>query len=151
MDMGYKFKQGEYTLKNPEKYIGKSAPYYRSSYELKFFEWADSRDSVVSWGSENVIVPYYNPVKGRQARYYVDIVITYINKNGDKITELIEIKPLSQCVRPKMGRGKKAETTYLSETIAWNTNNAKWAAAEKYARERGWLFRIITESSIFGS
>lgn len=147
--MAYNYNQDWYVLKNPDKYIGKSAPYYRSSYELKFFEWADTRSNVVSWGSETVVIPYFNPVKKRQARYFVDIVITYLNKNGDTITEIIEIKPLAQCARPKKRGGKKAEQTFLKECIDWDTNNAKWAAAEKYARARGWIFRIITEESLF--
>lgn len=147
--MSGKFKQGEYQLINPDKYLGKKPPYYRSSYELTFFEWADKRDSVLSWGSETVVIPYYNPVKKRQARYYVDIVITYVNKYGETITEIVEIKPMSQCAKPKMRGGKKAEQTYLRECIAWDTNNAKWSAAEKYARSRGWIFRIVTEESLF--
>lgn len=147
--MAYNYKQDFYKLENPEKYIGKGEPYYRSSYELKFFEWADRRSNVISWGCETVVVPYYNPIKNRQARYYVDIIITYLNKNGDTITELIEIKPLAQCSRPKKRGGKRAEQTFLKECIDWDTNNAKWAAAEKFARARGWIFRIITEESLF--
>lgn len=147
--MAYNYKQGEYVLKNPDKYIGTKAPFFRSSYESKFFEWADIRENVISWGSETVVVPYYNPVKRRKARYFVDIIITYLNKNGDTITEIIEIKPMSQCVRPKKRGGKRAEQTYLKECVDWDTNNAKWAAAEKFARDRGWIFRIITEESLF--
>lgn len=147
--MAYKYKQDFYKLRNPKKYLGKGDPYYRSSYELKFFEWADKRENVLTWGSETIIVPYFNPVKNRQARYYVDIIITYLNKNGDTVTELIEIKPMSQCIRPKKRGGKRAEQTFLKECVDWDTNNAKWAAAEKYARERGWIFRIITEESLF--
>lgn len=147
--MAYNYKQGEYTLKNPDKYIGTKAPYYRSSYESKFFEWADSRENVLSWGSETIVVPYYNPIKNRKARYFVDIVITYLNKNGETITEIIEIKPMTQCVRPKKRGGKRSEQTYLKECIDWDTNNAKWAAAEKFARDRGWIFRIITEESLY--
>lgn len=147
--MARKYLKGEFDLQNPDKYIGKSKPIYRSSYELEFFTWADKRENVISWGSETVVVPYFNPIKQRQARYYVDVIVTYKNKNGDVITELIEIKPMAQCIRPKMRGGKRAEQTFLTETIAWDTNNAKWAAAEKYARERGWIFRIITEESLF--
>ena len=29
-------------------------------------------------------------------------------------------------------------------------NQAKWEAANRYAKERGWEFKILTEDNIFG-
>lgn len=141
---------GKYELINESKYIGKNVPIFRSSYERAFFEWADKRDMVKSWGSEVIVIPYIHPIEKRKARYYMDIILTYEDKNGEQHTELIEIKPMAQCVPPKKGGGKRAEITYARAQATWLVNQAKWQAAEKYARARGWVFRIVTEKSIFG-
>lgn len=147
--MARNYKQGIYTVKNKDKYIGTKEPRYLSSYEKKFFEWCDRSKAVTGWGAEVVVVDYFNPVKNRKARYIVDIYIKYVDKEGKTKEELVEIKPSSQTSPPRKGRGKKAETTYITESLEWMTNTAKWAAAEKYAKERGWAFRIITEHHLF--
>lgn len=148
--MARNYHQGVYEVKNKEKYIGTRDPTFRSSYELEFFKWCDRTRAVVEWGSEVVVVPYFNPIKNRKARYFVDIYMKYINKNGDVVTEIIEIKPLSQCMQPK-AKKTKSKNTVIQEQIDWTTNNAKWEAATQYASVRGWRFRVITERSIFKS
>ena len=65
-----RFKQGVYKPVN-NKYTGKSYPKYRSSWELKFFRWCDLNQNVVSWNSENVIIPY-RIGNGKPRRYIVD-------------------------------------------------------------------------------
>ena len=52
------FKQGVYKPQNSEKYIGSNYPKYRSSWQLKFFRWADLTETILAWGSENIIIPY---------------------------------------------------------------------------------------------
>lgn len=146
--MARNYTQGYYEVKNKEKYCGtKTTIRYLSSYELKFFEWADRCPSVISWSAENTIVPYYNPIKQRQARYIVDIYIKYKDKKGTIHEELVEIKPIQQCKKPTKGR--KSQKTYETEMMTWIINEAKWKSAQQYAKERGWGFRIITENSIF--
>lgn len=147
--MARNYNQGTYEVKNRDKYVGSKDPRYLSGYELRVFEWCDRSPAVLKWGAEIVVVDYFNPVKNRKARYLVDVYLKYVNKAGDVKEELIEIKPMAQCSKPKMGRGKKAENTYIQESLTWATNEAKWAAADKYARERGWTFRLLTEASIF--
>lgn len=147
--MARNYSQGTYIVKNKTKYVGTKEPRFLSSYEEQFFSWADRSPAVVQWGAEVVVVDYYNPVKGRKARYIVDIYIKYVNKNGETKEELIEIKPLSQCSAPRKGRGKKAENTYIQESLTWAVNQAKWEAASKYAEARKWTFRIVTEQSLF--
>lgn len=142
------YHQGIYEVKNKDKYLGTKNPRYLSSYELAFFKFADAHSSVLEWGSEIVIVPYYNPVKQRKSRYYVDIFIKYQNKDNEIISELIEIKPSSDLKKPKAGKGRK-RSSVLYEQATFNTNIAKWQAAEKYAEARGWRFRIVTEKDIF--
>lgn len=147
--MARNYKQGTYTVKNKDKYIGTKDPRYLSSFELRMWEWCDRSPAVLKWGAEVVVVEYFNPVKNRKARYIVDVYIKYMNKHGEVKEELIEIKPLDQCSAPKKGRGKKAEATFIQESLTWVTNQTKWEAAEKYATDRGWSFRLITEKSLF--
>lgn len=147
--MARSYKQGIYEVRNKDKYIGTKEPRFLSSYENHFFSWCDRSNAILKWGAEVVVVNYFNPVKNRNARYIVDVYIKYVNKHGEIREELIEIKPLDQCSPPKKGRGKKAENTYIQESLTWATNQSKWEAAEKYAKDRGWTFRIITEKSLF--
>lgn len=147
--MARNYQQGVYTLKNRDKYIGTKDPRYLSSFELRTWEWCDRSPAVLKWGAEVVVVEYFNPVKNRKARYIVDLYLKYVNKRGEIKEEIIEIKPHAQCSAPKKGRGKKAESTFIQESLTWATNSAKWEAAEKYATARGWAFRLLTEKSIF--
>lgn len=147
--MARNYKQGTYEVKNKDKYIGTKDPRYLSSFELAVWQWCDRSPSVVKWGAEVVVVDYFNPVKNRKARYIVDLYLKYVNKQGETREEIIEIKPVDQCRPPKKGRGKKAESTFLQESLTWATNQAKWEAATKYATDRKWTFRLLTEQSIF--
>ena len=48
--------RGKYIAKNPQKYAGDSTQIvYRSSYELRFMKWCDFNDSVLQWGSEEIV------------------------------------------------------------------------------------------------
>ena len=146
--MARNYKQGRYDVLNHEKYCGTNTNIrYLSSYELQTFKYLDRTPSILQWAAEHVIVPYYNPLKQRQARYIVDIYLKYRNKNGEIIEELVEIKPSKECVKPDKGR--KKQSTYENQMATWLVNQAKWTAAQQYANERGWRFRILTEKSIF--
>lgn len=145
--MAREYHQGTYTPTNREKYKGIKNPRYLSSYERHVFEWADRSPNVLEWAAETVVVPYWNPVKNRQARYIVDVWIKYRNKRGEIREDLVEIKPSAQTRAPK--RGKKKKSTYEEEMMTWMVNQAKWQAAQKFAEERGWTFRLLTEKAIF--
>ena len=54
---------------------------------------------------------------------------------------MIEIKPLSQTIRPKK---KKV----IKEIVRWEINNAKWKAAESFCLKYGWKFKILTEKEL---
>ena len=69
--MRNKWRQGIFTPKNQDKFIGSKAV-YRSGLELKFFRFCDSNPNVIKWGSENIIVPYISPLDKRVHKYYVD-------------------------------------------------------------------------------
>lgn len=145
--MARNYRQGVYDVKNKDKYIGTKNPRFLSSYELAVFEWADRTPAVLKWGAEVVVINYFNPVKNRKARYIVDLYIQYVNALGEVKEELIEIKPAAQTSAPR--KGNKSERTYIDESLTWATNQAKWEAAELYAKERGWGFRLLTENGIF--
>ena len=140
--------KGKFEPRNPEKYKGDPDKInYRSSYELAVMDWCDKTPSVLEWAAETTIVPYFDPVKNKKRRYIVDLWIKYRHINGEIVTELVEIKPMNQVQAPSRGRKKKS--SYDAEVATYATNQAKWQHAQKYAEERGWGFRVITENSIF--
>ena len=141
-----KFRQGIFTPKNSNKYIGKEKPVYRSGWELKFFRWCDNNSNVVEWASEAVIIPYLNPATNRVQRYYTDGVVALREKDGVIKKYIIEIKPSSQVLPPKPGR--KKHSTLVYETIRFAQNQAKWDAARKWCAKKGYHFWILTEKEL---
>lgn len=136
-----KFATGKYQVKNPEKYIGKRAPTYRSSWEFTFCSFCDNNPAVVNWASEAVQIPYFNPVSGKNTIYVPDFLIVYVDKNQRKHTELVEVKPLKETT---MESAKSLRDKY---SVA--INMAKWAAADAWARANNIRFRVVTEFDIF--
>lgn len=140
-----KFKQGYYTPKHPEKYLGDPTKIvYRSSWELNLHKFFDNNTRVIKWGSEIVSIPYLKPTDGRIHKYYPDYYVEFINTDGEIIRELIELKPLAQTRQPR-GRGKQN----LYEQLTFAVNVSKWAAAEEWCRTRGINWRIVTERSVY--
>ena len=142
-----KFRQGIYEVQNKDKYLGAKNPRFMSSWELEFFRFLDRHTNVLKWGAETVIVPYYSPIDQRNRRYMVDIYVEFL-KGGKVTKELIEVKPKKELFLPKK-TGRKKKETYLREMYTWNVNQAKWAAAKKFAEARGWVFRVMTEDQLF--
>lgn len=144
--MGRKFCQGKYTLRYPEKYMGdKENIRYMSSWELYMHRFFDNNKNVIRWGSETIVIKYIKPTDGKVHRYLVDYYVEYKDKNGKVRVELIECKPHKQTV-PSKARKSKSK---LFEDITYAVNVAKWKSAKKYAEDRGWSFRIVTEKSLF--
>lgn len=139
--MSSKFMQGVYKPQNPQKYVGKKDPRYRSGWELAFMRFCDSNEHIMQWASESVQIPYRNPITGKQTIYVPDFIITYRNKSNQLRAELIEIKPKKQSVvESKMSAKDRAIVA---------VNYAKWDAATKWAKRNGLTFRVITEHDIF--
>lgn len=139
-----RFRQGIFTPKNKNKFIGKQAV-YRSGLELKFFRFCDDNKNVLKWSSENVVVPYVSPIDGRVHRYFVDNFISI--KEGDKVKNyLVEIKPSRQ-TKPPTTKYKKREHI-LYEQRQWAINTSKWESAKKFCKKKGWSFLIITEKDL---
>ena len=140
-----KFKQGVYRCAHPEKYKGTYPILYRSSYELKYFRWCDYNPSIISWGSESIIIPYQNPLTGSISRYFVDSNISMKTKDGSIKKFLIEIKPFIQTIPPKPGKNTKGLLRRQAEYIK---NRAKWEAATAWSKKKGYEFCIITEKQL---
>lgn len=141
------YKQGEYKPKHPNKYVGQHPIVYRSGWELKFFRWCDLNENVLEWTSETVVVPYINPVTGKGSRYFVDNSVA-IREGNSVVKYLIEIKPKKQTQPPKYSKRKK-KTTLIYESNMYAQNLAKWEAAEKWCKKKGYKFLILTEEELF--
>lgn len=137
-----KWAQGFYTPKNPEKYIGKHTPKYRSGWELTFMTFCDTNKNVLYWASESLVVPYRNPLTGKKANYIPDFFVVYQNKYGKQIAEVVEIKPKKQSlIESKVASAKDKAIVAV--------NYAKWGAAAAYCKQQGFTFRVITEDDLF--
>jgi hypothetical protein len=135
--------QGYFTPTNPQKYIGNGTPKYRSGWELTVMRFCDNHPAVIGWGSECLRVPYRNPFDGRSTFYVPDFLITYQDKNGNKISEVIEVKPRKQAIL--------GEATTQQEKAAVVLNMAKWEACRAWCQRMGMKFRILTEEDIYNN
>lgn len=134
---------GKFKPKNIEKYKGDFTKItYRSSWELKCFNWCDQNSAVKYWSSEEVVIPYLYAVDKRYHRYFMDLKITW--KDGS--VDLIEIKPDKE-TRPPDYPGKKTKR-YINESLSYIKNENKWEAARIYAKDRNWGFQIWTENTL---
>jgi hypothetical protein len=108
--------------------------------------WCDSSPSIISYSSEETIIPYRCPTDGRYHRYFVDFRIKVRTKENQIKTYLVEVKPKAQTLPPEYpGRQTRR---YLTEAMTFMKNKAKWEAAERYAKDRGYEFIIVTEHEL---
>ena len=146
--MARNYHQGRFKPNNPEKYRGDVLNIiYRSSWEKRMFQWADSNSSVLEWSSEEVIVPYLCETDNRLHRYFVDMHMKIKDANGKVSTYLVEVKPFAETLPPEL-KGKRATPRYMAEVEKFVKNQSKWKAARKYAEDRGAKFIIITEREL---
>lgn len=138
---------GRFIPKNPKKYVGDANNIiYRSSWECKLMDWLDRNDDVVSWASEELIVPYISPVDNRKHRYFPDFIIKVKTREGAVKTMMLEVKPKKQTIQPEIR--KKITKQYINEVTTWGVNQAKWKAATEFCLDRGWEFKLITEDHL---
>ncbi len=137
-----KYAQGIFTPKNPEKYVGKHAPKYRSGWEMTFMTFCDTNKSILYWASEAIKLPYRSPLDGKIHQYIPDFFVVYQNKRGQQIAEMVEIKPKKQ----SLIESRKASA---QDRAVVAVNHAKWASAMAYCKAQGYTFRVITEDDLF--
>lgn len=133
---GYK---GKFHPKHPEKYLGHlDRIIFRSLAERKMMVFLDESDQCISWGSEELVIPYVNELDGKVHHYFPDF---YVEMNKDSMIKkyLIEIKPKFQTLPPKNSKS----VYYLNECETYIINQCKWKAAEQFCNEHGLEFKIM--------
>lgn len=141
--MASKYYQGTYTLINPEKYVGNNSPIFRSSWEIKLMQMLDTNPNVIHWASESIKIPYINPFTNKYSVYIPDFFVVYEDKNNNRKSEIIEVKPLKETVL--------SEAKSQRDKAAVALNQFKWKAASEWARSKGIGFRVMNEDSIFNN
>jgi len=140
--------KGTYKLKNRQKYKGDPTKIkYRSSWELKFMIYCDTKDIVEKWSSEKIHIPYISSINnGKRRRYIVDFWMKL--KSGTEY--LIEIKPKKQTSQPKPPKHKSQKSlhNYLYSKLMFENNKDKWAAAGSFAKQNNMIFKIATEEDL---
>lgn len=157
------YKTGDYSLKNPSKYKGSKTPRYKSSFEERIFWWCDMNENVLEWSYESIPIQYdfivsetaplheQQLVDGQSHRYFPDVLAKIKDNDGNIVNYILEIKPYSQTIKPTepKKKTKKSWNKYLNALQEYLKNAKKWEAAEKYAKSKGMIFRVITERSLF--
>lgn len=137
--------KSKYRPHNPKKYNGNPNDIIcRSSWERTFCKWCDLTESVVQWSSEEMFIPYRDPVAKKVRRYFPDFIIRIQDSDGLIRTEMIEVKPYKEVIGPPKNP-KRRTKSWLYAVTTFVTNSAKWDAARDYCSDRGWSFRIVTE------
>lgn len=142
--MAYK---GKYMPSNKKKYVGNLYNItYRSLWERKFMVYCDRNESILAWASEEIYIHYISPIDNKIHRYFPDFFIKVRQKDKSIKNMLIEIKPKSQCLPPKIP--KRKTKNYLYEMKTWSVNQAKWKAATEWCEDRKYEFKLITENEL---
>ena len=136
-----RFRQGIYAIKNPNKYVGKNTPRYRSGWELTFMMFLDSNDNILQWASESISIPYRNPITGKNSMYIPDFFVTYKSRDNTSRAELIEIKPKKQSLLESKASDRDRAVVAV--------NYAKWHSATLWCKKNGLTFRVINEDQIY--
>ena len=140
--------KGKFKILNPKKYMGNPTNIiYRSLMELRFMKWCDTSEKILTWNSEEVIIPYISPIDNKRHRYFPDFLI-----QTEKGWTLIEVKPQVQTKPPKKlimeNLTLKKKRRYVNAVQTWLVNEAKWKAAEQVCKKKGWKFQIMTEKQL---
>ena len=138
---------GLFKPRNPHKYIGDPTNIvYRSSWEVKVMNWLDLNDDIISWASEELVVPYRSPIDGKYHRYFPDFLVKMKTKDGKLKTVMLEVKPKKETAPPPPQ--KRITENYIKAVKTWGVNEAKWKAAIEYCKDRACEFRVITEDHL---
>jgi len=152
------WKQGDFKISNPSKYIGeKTIIQYKSGLEERVFWFLDNNQNIIRWSYEQNPIPYLKPLfeNGRlhhveERKYFLDFYAEVRESNGTICKYLLEIKSKSETlppIRPKK-MTPKASQRYQAQCQTYVINMNKWKSAQKYCNDRGWKFKIITDEQI---
>ena len=130
---------------NRKKYVGKSNPICRSSWEYAFCKYLDFNPNVIEWSSESLAIKYM--FLGKPKTYYPDFIVK-MNSNKGVYTWVIDVKPYKETIPPKINN-RKSRKTKLYEEHTWQKNKQKWKYASAYCKKFGYKFTILTEKELF--
>lgn len=137
------FIQGYFPINECKKYQGKGPIIYRSSWERKFCLYCERNPEIESWSSESFSIKYFSPLDNKYHNYFPDYVVKL--RNGTIF--IVEVKPKAQLQKPEPPKRKTPKSVknfkWLYET--WVINMCKKAAAEEFAKTKGWKFLLVTE------
>jgi hypothetical protein len=108
-------------------------------------KYLDEHPNVIWWASEELAIPYKNPIDQKVHRYFPDFIVKIKRKNGTVMTYILEVKPDAQT---KMPVKKKKTQRFINEAATYAINQEKWRAADIFCQEHGWQFKIITEKEL---
>lgn len=135
--------KGIYRPTNPKKYAGDPTKIvYRSNWERKFMVYCDRNEDITYWASEELGIPYVNPIDRKRHTYYPDFII----KTAKGKRYMIEIKPSAQTKKPRP-KTKKTKA-FMRESLEYIKNVAKWQAADVYCNDNNMVFKIFTEKEL---
>lgn len=142
--MSYK---GKFIPKNPQKYKGDpTGIVYRSLWERKFLIYCDTNENILEYSSEEICIPYLSQVDNKVHRYFPDAYIKVKESDGKIKKYIIEIKPKKQTIEPIPQ--KKRTKGYIYEVMEYARNQSKWKYAREWCEDRGYEFRILTETEL---
>lgn len=141
-------------LKHPEKYIAENKTIQmRSGWEISFvIDFLDKHTSVLSWTSEELIIPYFCQIRKNVHRYFPDFTMTVKEATGNIKTYVVEIKPDVEVHPPKVP--KRQTKTFKDRCDIYIKNQCKWEAAREYCKKERLLgknieFVVMTEKGIY--
>jgi hypothetical protein len=128
-----KYTQGIYPHENTKKFFGQLPIVFRSSLELAFINRLEQDDNVAGWSSEHIIIPYI--INKEVHKYHTDFTVIL----KDKRKYLIEIKPLSFV---------PLNESAIRRSPEMYKNACKWKAALEWAKQNGYIFKVVTEDGV---
>lgn len=136
---------GRFLPKNPQKYRGDPTNIiYRSTWECRVMNWLDQNESILEWGSEEIVIPYRSPVDNKIHRYFPDFYVKVKQKDDIIKVMILEIKPAKQTKPPE--KKKKITKQYINEVVTWSINQSKWRSAIEFCKDRKWSFCVVTSN-----
>jgi len=141
--------QGEFYPSNSQKYDGDvNKIVFRSAMELKMMQYLDLSPTVLSWHSEETVIPYVSPKDQKIHRYFLDMKATIKLNNGTTKTFLIEVKEEKSTRPPTLPKTGKKTNRFIRESMTYAVNMAKWTSAQQVCEEKGWKFQILTDKQL---
>ena len=140
---------GRYVPKFPAKYKGDPTQiFFRSMWERQCMVFFDTQSSVISWSSEEIVLPYRDPVNHRPRRYFPDFLVTIKAKDNSIKNILVEVKPMAQTMPPILPKSGKQTPRFIRECYNYGVNQEKWNTAKAYCKAKGWTFVVWTEADL---